>query len=317
MFRRADSVEESYDALVALLTTKDKLSCIANVSRTFNREIKEITKSITDIIQSLEQDNKPSLHLVVPSYYLMMKRLQTTFVHSSNITVFYNNLRRYMDEKFWPSIKAMHWMACYLDPSFKNFAFIPELTQKDNTFKRNLLLDLHNWLLAEMIPIASKNIAQQQDNSNTADKQNNSESDAPPSKRMRKSDDPYDEIRSLSFDSIPLRSSTSRNSIWLSATALAQSQCQSELSSYKLLQSFKTSRNPLDFWKQHVSDYPVMSQTARRLLCIPASSAQSERDFSSIGHSITDVRSQLSPETVEAIELVRWGMRLGSSVLND
>ena len=33
-----------------------------------------------------------------------------------------------------------------------------------------------------------------------------------------------------------------------------------------------------------------MSETARRLLCIPARSAQSERNFSSVGHTVTDMR---------------------------
>jgi len=42
--------------------------------------------------------------------------------------------------------------------------------------------------------------------------------------------------------------------------------------------------NPLQFWEKHATEY-LMSETARRLLCIPASSAQYERDFSSVGHT--------------------------------
>jgi len=37
--------------------------------------------------------------------------------------------------------------------------------------------------------------------------------------------------------------------------------------------------------------------------------AQSERDFSSVGRTITDARARLSAAKVEAIELVRWGLR--------
>ena len=44
-------------------------------------------------------------------------------------------------------------------------------------------------------------------------------------------------------------------------------------------------------------------------MCIPASSAQSEKDFSSDGHTVTDMRSRLNENTVEALELLRWGMR--------
>jgi len=45
------------------------------------------------------------------------------------------------------------------------------------------------------------------------------------------------------------------------------------------------------------------------ILSISASSAQSERDFSSVGRTITDARARLSAAKVEAIELVRWGLR--------
>ena len=84
-----------------------------------------------------------------------------------------------------------------------------------------------------------------------------------------------------------------------------------ELARYKALQVPTDTAGPLEFWRQQASDYPVMSQTARRILAISASSAQSERDFSSVGHTLTDLRTRLSAHKVESIELVRWGMRAG------
>ena len=80
---------------------------------------------------------------------------------------------------------------------------------------------------------------------------------------------------------------------------------------YKALRVSAASGSPLQYWKEQMNEYPVLSQVARRLLCISASSAQSERDFSSVGHTITDARSRLSASKVEAIELVRWGLRAG------
>ena len=56
---------------------------------------------------------------------------------------------------------------------------------------------------------------------------------------------------------------------------------------------------------------PVLSQVARRVLTISASSAQSERDFSSVGHTLTDLRTRLSANKVEAVELLRCGPRAG------
>jgi len=68
---------------------------------------------------------------------------------------------------------------------------------------------------------------------------------------------------------------------------------------------------PLEFWRQHATEYAVLSEVARRVYCISASSAQSVRDFSTVDHTITDVRSRLSASKVEATELVRWSLRAG------
>jgi len=52
-----------------------------------------------------------------------------------------------------------------------------------------------------------------------------------------------------------------------------------------------------------------MSQTAHRLLCIPASSAQSEIECSSIERTVTDMRSRLNENTGGGVECC--GMRAG------
>jgi len=44
-------------------------------------------------------------------------------------------------------------------------------------------------------------------------------------------------------------------------------------------------------------------------MCIPASWAQSEKDFSSVGHTVTEMWSRLNENTVEALKFLRWGMR--------
>ena len=83
---------------------------------------------------------------------------------------------------------------------------------------------------------------------------------------------------------------------------------------YKAMRVPAAYNGPLHFWQQQQEDYPLLSHVARRVFCISASSAQSERDFSSVGHIITDVRSRLSAAKVESIELIRWGMRAGCAV---
>jgi len=86
---------------------------------------------------------------------------------------------------------------------------------------------------------------------------------------------------------------------------------EEELSQHEAMQVAPASRSPRDFWKCQSTEFPILARVAGRVCCISASSAQSERDFSSIGNTVIDDRSRLSAKTVESIELVRWGLRGG------
>ncbi|KAK3928927.1 E3 SUMO-protein ligase ZBED1 [Frankliniella fusca] len=57
----------------------------------------------------------------------------------------------------------------------------------------------------------------------------------------------------------------------------------------------------LQWWKEHEKDFPILSHVVRMILATPASSAASERHFSTAGHLITDRRTRLAPDTVNAI----------------
>lgn len=57
----------------------------------------------------------------------------------------------------------------------------------------------------------------------------------------------------------------------------------------------------LAFWERQAPTFPRLRALARRILCVPASSAASERTFSSAGHVIEARRNHLNPETVDSI----------------
>ena len=54
------------------------------------------------------------------------------------------------------SMTALHWIATFLEPSFKHFDFIPQSTSDEARFKQNLLKDIDDWMVAEMKIIADK-----------------------------------------------------------------------------------------------------------------------------------------------------------------
>ena len=66
----------------------------------------------------------------------------------------------------------------------------------------------------------------------------------------------------------------------------------------------------LSWWKEHSTEFPNLSLIARNILCIPASSAASERDFSTAGFVIQERRTQLNLDTVDDILFLHSNLRV-------
>ena len=54
----------------------------------------------------------------------------------------------------------------------------------------------------------------------------------------------------------------------------------------------------------HKFQLPHLKQLASKYLCIPATSASSERCFSSVGLTVSELRTQLSGEHLEALNVM-------------
>jgi len=57
---------------------------------------------------------------------------------------------------------------------------------------------------------------------------------------------------------------------------------------------------PLEWWKVHSSEYPILAQMARDYLSIMSTSVPSEQLFSIAGKQITQTRNRLHPDTIQA-----------------
>lgn len=85
-------------------------------------------------------------------------------------------------------------------------------------------------------------------------------------------------------------------------------QCSDEIEAYRKLPRLPIKRgrtntynNPLEWWKMRSLQFPILSKLARMYLCIPATSAPTERIFSLASRLISKARSQLDPETAGTI----------------
>jgi hAT family C-terminal dimerisation region len=63
--------------------------------------------------------------------------------------------------------------------------------------------------------------------------------------------------------------------------------------------------DPLKWWKDHNNRFPLLAELARRLLCIPATSAPSERIVSYAGLTISKKRAALSGDNAAMLVFLR------------
>ena len=75
---------------------------------------------------------------------------------------------------------------------------------------------------------------------------------------------------------------------------------QNELAEYMNLKVSKDT-DFIQFWLDNKSVLPKLYTVARRLLCVPASSAASERVFSTAGRLLEKRPTTLSPATVNSL----------------
>ena len=68
--------------------------------------------------------------------------------------------------------------------------------------------------------------------------------------------------------------------------------------------------NPLDWWKVNATNYVVLSQLAKKCLCINASSSASERVFSTAGHIVSKKCILLKPDMVNMLVFLSKNCKL-------
>lgn len=74
---------------------------------------------------------------------------------------------------------------------------------------------------------------------------------------------------------------------------------QDEIDRYQSEKGIPITADPLKWWKENGSRYPILSLMARKYLGIPATSVPCERLFSTAGMIITKQRARMTPGTCE------------------
>ena len=182
---RAHSIKESYEDLVLILSEphRDRAMLIAWVNRQLNAEILNYMEPFRKLFETLQYNTKPTINFAVLTYYKAMVLSQRSTNDSPVISTLKDEFRSLMDEKYYGSLKAHHWLATFLHPDFIGFRFLPCQSVEDNCFKQRLLRDIDDWALEHMerAKVAS------------------SPADVCPTKRQRldRNDNPFSDFREL------------------------------------------------------------------------------------------------------------------------
>jgi len=73
----------------------------------------------------------------------------------------------------------------------------------------------------------------------------------------------------------------------------------------------KININVINWWFNRHNEYPVLSLIALNLAAAPPESSDLERKFSDALNIFTDKRNSLKPDTIEALMLLKSGLREG------
>ncbi|XP_042329280.1 E3 SUMO-protein ligase ZBED1-like [Sceloporus undulatus] len=86
-----------------------------------------------------------------------------------------------------------------------------------------------------------------------------------------------------------------------SGVSSAHQQAEQETASFQTSKASALGQEPLQWWKMHHTQYPVLAQAARKLLGVPATSVPAGWLFSNAGDTICSKRRALTPEHVDML----------------
>ena len=218
-------------------------------------DILEIPKKVTKLWES---ETKPTLHLVVKELYNMVSELEnfTTEGNEYFIQEFALELIQNVNQRF-PNFGTNHMIANiahYLDPLCRGVVLMefPDMYEKTKDEIRKLGVKCQSQKNDDGIRCEDEDITQ------SIDVELNKMS---ATERLLKK-------RKLNFGG--------------NENASLYSQINQELSAYEALNE-EINVDILQWYKDHHKTFPILSQVAREVLCVPASSASSERAFSVSG----------------------------------
>lgn len=273
------SVNDALDEVTVILTQNDSLSHLSHIKRKLLQSVCKELKRFDEATRKLAVEKEESIHLVIPVLHELHSKLckeaeKFRGTGESDMYSLCKELATGVKDKCLSKLTWYHCAASVLFPPFLNH---PAILSRESE-KVRVRADLQ-------VIIASFRTSQ--------------DHSAPRPKKRKK----------LLMDSSDSESSDSDNhdEAGSGAGRVDVDSSGTEVDVYFNSSFDCDDLRPLQFWKKQASakKLPKLSVVARSIFAIPATQNRSERAFSAAGHIMTDLRTNLDPEHLNELLLLR------------
>ena len=136
------SILKSRDVLFVELRNRKKEHLISRIDVDLLREVVNFLEPMSTFFDILEFANVPSLQNGLPVYYTLEETWKPNDLDNSIIKSLKSKFLKFLIEKFWSSLGMLHFVASYLDPSLRSFAFVTADNDR-NLFLNQVIESLH------------------------------------------------------------------------------------------------------------------------------------------------------------------------------
>ncbi|XP_058877776.1 E3 SUMO-protein ligase ZBED1-like [Acipenser ruthenus] len=249
------------------------------------RDLGDVLKPLAVASATLAADRFSSLSLVKPLLTsLVYKHLAPADSDSQFTSEVKASLREGLAGSYSdPQVNQTLNLACALDPRFRGLDFLSQADRVE-TFH---LLKREASQLAEGPDSAALSCPKERDGGGEI-RDRRSDTDAPPAPKKAKPSGSG--IEFLLGDLCSVRSSSAGS---------ARQQAEQEIGSFQTSEASSLCQEPLNWWKVHRSQYPLLARAARKFLAVPATAVPADWVFTDKGGGVYRKRAGLSPEDVD------------------
>ncbi|KAH9123635.1 hypothetical protein AeMF1_005432 [Aphanomyces euteiches] len=301
LLRCLESIHEMYNEVVDLLRQKDQLPKINSISQTQLSELVQFLNLFQWATLELEQFKQPTLHKIIFVRHRLLGHLQTIAADEydcNGVVIKMAQSSTSCPEENSQVVVEIHIKAALLDPIAKRRLLRMSVeADKIESAKKEIKKDMAKFCsmsldeVVEVIPVSKKPRVASENQSmydmNDDDSDGNSE--------LLHSSGNCDSRIEIEYAQY-----------WQHRVSSMEKQSSEVNGSFQVLA----------WWKQFgAKHFPILACVARSILCIPASSAMSENNFSDAGNTLTKKRNRLKPRVLNDLLFLRSNRDICTSVL--